>query len=164
MIITTSTKTTLVGGRFRSQFKQFKLFLCNKCQPKSVPSVKSTFPARLYTVIYSWDNLSSPCTISFLVHINRRRRKIRPITPCDHLHLKRYSTFVIPSINTISSILRAHNLRALHAKSLTITCMLYKKPCIIPGRIYILLTISQGRLEGAETAAQIPWEEGFGSW
>lgn len=42
--------------------------------------------------------------------------------------------------------------------------MLYKKPYIIPGRIYILLTISQGRLEGAETAAQIPGEVGFGSW
>ena len=37
-------------------------------------------------------------------------------------------------------------------------------PYIIPGRIYILLTISQGRLEGGEPAAQIPGEAGFGSW
>lgn len=39
----------------------------------------------------------------------------------------------------------------------TITRVLYTEPYIIRGRIYILLTISQGRLEGAETAAaQIP--------
>ena len=39
--------------------------------------------------------------------------------------------------------------------------MLYKKPYIISGRRYILLTISQGRLQAVETAAGDPKRAGL---
>lgn len=36
-------------------------------------------------------------------------------------------------------------------------------PYFKPGPIYILLTVSQGRLGGGEEPEQIPWEGGFGA-
>lgn len=49
--------------------------------------------------------------------LQRDNKKVSPIALCDHLHLKRYSTFVIPSINTIFSILCVHNLRGSMQKA-----------------------------------------------